>query len=395
MLERGFPGWKAPFVLLDDGRKGEGALLFEGAVQIIICRDPSKVDDSFVEITRGIDAGYHAVLALSYELGHVFEPTLGPIPGIRKFPLIWCGLFHAPTSLAQQDVEQLFEKLAPPPPITNVVLGHDRESHRRCVRQILNKIAAGDIYQANLTFPIDFRYDGDPVALYSILRKKQPVAFGGIIAMDDATTVLSVSPELFFRINDARIEARPMKGTAPRAPTLEGDADAGRNLFENPKQRAENLMIVDLLRNDLARISKQGSVIVPALFTLETYPTFHALTSTVRAELRADTSFVQVLRALFPCGSIVGAPKIRAGQILAEIETNDRGLYTGAIGFIAPNGTTCLNVAIRTAVIKSTGEGYFGVGGGIVADSDPDAEFEEALLKAKVLLDLAEDVIEP
>ena len=182
-----------------------------------------------------------------------------------------------------------------------------------------------------------------------------------------------------------------MKGTAARGADIRHDAEAMATLAADPKQRAENLMIVDLLRNDLSRISLPKSVATPRLFAVETYPTFHALTSTVTATLRSNVGLRERLAALFPCGSIVGAPKIRAAEVIRDCETTARGVYTGAIGAIAPNGDMTFNVAIRTAVIDANGEGRYGVGGGIVADSDPDAEYEEAHLKGRVLADLATD----
>jgi para-aminobenzoate synthetase/4-amino-4-deoxychorismate lyase len=204
-------------------------------------------------------------------------------------------------------------------------------------------------------------------------------------------TVLSVSPELFVQVGGGQATTRPMKGTAARGLDADADGAVRQTLAVDPKQQAENLMIVDLLRNDLARISTAGSVRTSSLFSVETYPTFHALTSTVTARLRPGVHLRETIGALFPCGSIVGAPKIRAGEVIRELESEPRGVYTGAIGAIAPGGDMAFNVAIRTAVVAADGAGRYGVGGGIVADSDPDAEYEEALLKACVLQDLATD----
>ena len=258
------------------------------------------------------------------------------------------------------------------------------------VARVLDLIAAGDVYQVNLTFPIHFDYGGDPLALYGAMRARQPVTYGGMIRLDDLA-VLSVSPELWIDVRAGIAATRPMKGTAARGADAAADRAAAADLAADPKQRAENLMIVDLLRNDLARISEADSVRVPALFTVETYPGFHTLTSMVTSRLPAGVGLAEVFAALFPCGSIVGAPKIRAAEIIGDLEPAPRGVYTGAIGEAAPGGDLTFNVAIRTAVITAGGRGRYGVGGGIVADSDPDAEYAEALLKGRVLTDLAED----
>jgi para-aminobenzoate synthetase/4-amino-4-deoxychorismate lyase len=209
------------------------------------------------------------------------------------------------------------------------------------------------------------------------------------VALDERV-VLSVSPELFVEVAGGQATTRPMKGTAARAADGGSDVAIRDALAADPKQRAENLMIVDLLRNDLARISTPHSVRVPALCAVESYPTFHALTSTVTGRLRAGLGLFERIAALFPCGSIVGAPKIRAAEVIGQLEPTPRGVYTGAIGWIDPSGDLSLNVAIRTATLSGE-KGRYGVGGGIVADSDPDAEYDEALLKARVLLDLADD----
>ena len=231
---------------------------------------------------------------------------------------------------------------------------------------------------------ICFAFSGDPVALYSALRRKQRVEYGALIGAGDFQ-VLSLSPELFFRREGKHLTSRPMKGTAPRGRTPREDARLKTWLTVDEKQRAENLMIVDLLRNDLGRIAKIGSVEVTDLFTVETYRTVHQMTSGITAELRADMGLKDMLKALFPCGSVTGAPKVRAMEIIRELEAHPRGVYTGAIGHIAPNGDSQFNVAIRTLFIDADGAGEMGIGSGVVSDSKADAEFEECLLKAHFL----------
>ncbi|HEX4182493.1 MAG TPA: aminodeoxychorismate synthase component I [Caulobacteraceae bacterium] len=381
-----------PYVLLED-RLGADARagLYVDPVQIVCCDEPGEIDPAFAQIEAGLAQGLHAAGVLSYELGYVLEPKLVPlIPPRRDFPLLWFGLFRSVMRIDPEALDQAMAERGPPPPLMDLGAGHDRAEHVDKVRQALALIAAGDIYQVNLTFPMRFGYDRDPLALYAALRARQPVAHGGVACFGD-TAVLSVSPELWIDLGEGRATTRPMKGTAARGGDPEADRAAALALAMDPKQRAENLMIVDLLRNDLSRISRPGSVRTPALFTVETYPSFHTLTSTVTGELRPGTSLRDRMAALFPCGSIVGAPKVRASEVIRTLEAVPRGAYTGALGVIAPNGDMRFNVAIRTAVLRADGTGTYGVGGGIVADSDPDAEYDEALLKARVLSDLATD----
>jgi len=382
----------APFVLLEDRLTvGAAARLYVDPVEIVRCDGAGDFDAAIIRIEAGAARGLHAAGFLSYELGYLLEPRLARrLPAPRATPLLWFGLFAQPRLIAAEALDAALAELGPPPPIADLAAGHDRARHIDKVRRVLALIRAGDLYQANLTFGVRFRYDGDPLALYAALRARQPVAHGGVVATGEMR-VLSVSPELFIEVADDQATTRPMKGTAARSPDPHTDAAARAALIADPKQRAENLMIVDLLRNDLARIAIPGSVATPALFTAETYPTFHALTSTVTARLRPSIGLRETIAALFPCGSIVGAPKIRAMEALAELEAEPRGVYTGAIGAIAPGGDMAFNVAIRTAIIGTGGEGRYGVGGGVVADSDPAAEYDEALLKARVLSDLAAD----
>lgn len=381
-----------PFVLLEDRASIDaGGRLFTDPVENVRCDDLAAVEVGLERIQSGLDQGLHAAGFLAYEAWPALERASCLGRGLAPpSPLLWFGLFAGFEAIPGSVLDGLFGDLAPPPPIEDVRLGHSREQHVAKVLAAKTLIAAGDAYQVNLTFPIRFRFAGHPLALYAALRAKQPVAHGGVVALGEST-VLSVSPELFVSVEGGRAVTRPMKGTAARGTDVAADCEARERLAADPKQRAENLMIVDLLRNDLSRVCQVGSVQVPALFNVETYPTFHALTSTVTGDLRPDARLRDILEALFPCGSVVGAPKIRAGEIIAELEGEGRGPYTGALGAVGPDCDLEFNVAIRTAVLGADGEGRFGVGGGIVADSDPDAEYEEALLKGRVLTDLAED----
>ncbi len=382
----------APFVLLEDRLDPLAEVrLYQRPEEIVRCDRRDAVGEAFARIEAGLARGLHAAGFLAYDLGFALEPRLAPLmPAHRSGPLLWMGLFPPPRRIPAREADAMFAALGAPPPITDLTPNHDRATHMAKVECVLELIRAGDIYQANLTFPIRFRYGGDPLALYGVLRVRQPVAHGGVMVFEDAA-VLSVSPELFLDVTDGQLTSRPMKGTAARLAGPGADAAAVRALAADPKQRAENLMIVDLLRNDLARIAEPGSVQAPRLFATESYPSFHALTSTVTARLRPGLGLLAQIAAVFPCGSIVGAPKIRAAEILAGLEESPRGVYTGALGAFTPGGDLHLNVAIRTAVIDRNGCGTYGVGGGVVADSDPGAEYDEALLKARVLEGLADD----
>jgi len=261
-----------------------------------------------------------------------------------------------------------------------------RKDYIRSVSRVLDFIRQGDIYQLNLTFQAALGKCPNPLATYRAIRSKQMAGYSGILAMGNMTH-LSFSPELFFAIRNGIIQARPMKGTAARHRDPQRDAEAKHFLRNDPKNRAENLMIVDLMRNDLARISRAGSVHVADLFYVESYPTVHQMTSTITATLKPETDTITVLEALFPCGSITGAPKIRAMELIGALETMPRGAYTGSFGWIAPNGDAQFNVAIRTVTVDEASEARIGLGSGLVAESEPEAEWLECLQKSRFLSD--------
>ncbi len=386
-----------PYVLLDDSLTHGGAgspgtspsrtgLLYEAPKQIVVVDDPREVEAGLDVVTQGLGAGLEAAGFFSYELGYCLEPKLaGLLPRHRHQPLFWIGLFRAPRRLDDKETRTWLDAngAGGSASFSDLRLSWTREDYARAFASVQDYIAAGDVYQINLTLKYLFAFAGDPVALYAALRRKQRVAYGALIGAPDFH-VLSLSPELFFHREGKEIAARPMKGTAPRGRNSREDARLKTWLAMDEKQRAENLMIVDLLRNDLGRITKIGSVEVTDLFTVETYRSVHQMTSGITAELRGDIGIKDMLRALFPCGSVTGAPKVRAMEIIRELEAGPRGVYTGAIGRIAPNGDAQFNVAIRTVVIDKHG-GEMGIGSGIVADSKMDAEFEECLLKAQFL----------
>jgi para-aminobenzoate synthetase/4-amino-4-deoxychorismate lyase len=377
----------SPYVLLDDSlTPGGRSLLYTEPERVIAAYTPEDVEAKLDEVAAGLARGAHAAGFFSYELGYCLEPKLRALlPTKRSVPLFWIGLFSKPRPLDDAGTRAWLDPhgAAGRAKISDLKLSWSREQYGRAFDKVENYIAAGDVYQINLTLKYHFAFEGDPVALYAALRRKQRVAYGALIHASEFD-VLSLSPELFFRREGKHMSTRPMKGTAPRGRTPREDARLRTWLAMDEKQRAENLMIVDLLRNDLGRVAKIGSVEVTDLFTVETYRSVHQMTSGIQAELRSDMGLKDMLRALFPCGSVTGAPKVRAMEIISELEAGPRGIYTGAIGHIAPSGDAQFNVAIRTVVLAD-GAGEMGIGSGIVADSKADSEFEECLLKAHFL----------
>ena len=376
-----------PYVLLDDSlTQGGRSLLFTAPEEVVTVSDPAGVEAALERVSDGLARGLHAAGYFAYELGYCLEPKLqGLLPAARRVPLFWIGLFKDPRAFNDEETRAWLEANggAERAKTSNLLLSWTRDQYAAAFAAVKDFIAAGDVYQINLTQKFLFDFEGDPAALYAALRRKQRVAYGALIRTPDLS-VLSLSPELFFRRDGQHMSTRPMKGTAPRGRTPREDARLKTWLAMDEKQRAENLMIVDLLRNDLGRVSRIGSVEVTDLFTVETYRSVHQMTSGITAELRSDMGLRDMLRALFPCGSVTGAPKVRAMEIIRSLECGPRGVYTGAIGHIAPSGDCQFNVGIRTVVLDGSG-GEMGIGGGIVADSKEESEYEECLLKAHFL----------
>ena len=378
------------FVLLDNNSgSGPPSLLFSEPQDIIAAWTPEEVPAALKRIEHGVASGLHAAGFFAYELGYVLEPKLSALmPEKRNVPLLWIGLYKAPAEMTSAEVERWLatHTRSGDFSFTDVKLSWNEAQYLERFTEVIEKIRAGDIYQLNLTFKARFKLAGSPLTFFLDLRQKQRVAYGGIVDTGEVT-VLSASPELFIEQDGRTVFTRPMKGTAPRAGTLEADALARKQLAEDVKQRAENLMIVDLMRNDIGRIAEIGSVDVTDLFTVETYKTLHQMTSGVRATLKKGVDTAELLRGIFPPGSIVGAPKIRAQELIRQLESEPRGVYCGAIGYIAPGGRSLFNVAIRTAVIFRNADGEMGIGSGVVFDSQGPKEYAECLLKMKFLTD--------
>jgi para-aminobenzoate synthetase / 4-amino-4-deoxychorismate lyase len=382
-----------PFVLLDDARVSGAAWarLYTKPVEIIAAHDAAAVRDALSAI-KGTPL--HVAGFLTYEASHALEPRLDGTARAIALPLLWFGLFEGYRAVAPEDVPALLPPCAggwagtPRPTIT-------RADYAAALAKVQNYITSGDIYQANLTFPCDVSTAGHPLSLYAGLRARAKAGYGGVVWTGE-DWLLSLSPELFFALKDGKVTAKPMKGTAARGPDAVADAVAIEALRSDPKQRAENLMIVDLLRNDLSRVAVPGSVAVPHLFTVETYPTVHQMTSTVTAQLNDDCGAADILSAIYPCGSITGAPKIRAMEVIGDVEPDPRAAYTGSIGRIDPDGDAAFNVAIRTLHLHHGATlARMGLGSGIVADSRMAEEWQECRDKGNFVPDArAFDLIE-
>lgn len=378
-----------PFVLLDDAREKGAApsRLYRDPIGVIEASSLDTLDTGLAQVSEARRSGYHVAGYMSYEAGLALEDKLTTrLPDNLVCPLLWFGIFKDYQELDPQTVA----KACPDP--ASAWLGSlepqiSRAEYDTAFDTVQEYIQAGDIYQANLTFSANARFSGDPLALYAAIRNRAKAGYGGVI-FDGRNWMLSFSPELFFARKGNRITARPMKGTAARHRDESADAKVREKLRTDPKQRAENLMIVDLLRNDLSRIAKPGTVQVPELFHVESYPTIHQMTSTVIADLDDTQNVPSLLSEIFPCGSITGAPKIRAMEIIDQLEARQRGIYCGSIGRIDANGDAAFNVAIRTFFLGADSEGAqeklsIGLGSGIVADSKRDDEWQECLAKGR------------
>ena len=360
------------FVLLDDAAAGT-ARLFTGLRESLVAWDPPDVVAAVDRLREpGAWAGF-----IGFEAGYALELALVPRASPPGEPLLWFGRFDSETAV---DVPSLLGQ--GPASVGEAVPGVTRAAYDAALARVDDLITAGDIYQANLTFNALVAVGGHPVRLYARLRAGSRAPYGALV-FTGSLWILSFSPELFFRMDGRRLLARPMKGTAPRGFDAADDAARAETLRSDPKNRAENLMITDLLRNDLSRVGNM--VAVPALFDVETYPTVLQMTSTITAIARPGIVAADVLARLFPCGSVTGAPKIRAMQVIAEGETAPRGVYTGSIGAVSGDNAV-FSVAIRTLVLApGATSARLGLGSGIVADSDPASEWAECLQKSAFL----------
>jgi len=396
------------FALLDDASSGGVSRLFTGHAGTLVCRDIAHWPQLLEDMQAALARGQFAVAVCSYELG-------GALAGVAQQaspqPLAQFLLFEQCELLTQEQVAQWLAVHAAddagPSGVAGLRASVTQAEFTDAIHRIREYIAAGDTYQVNYTYRLRFDAFGSLFGLYQGLRVRQPVPYGALIQLEDGSAVVSLSPELFVRHEQGKLTTRPMKGTAPAASPadFEGEALAAENarraaaLAADMKNRAENLMIVDLLRNDVGRVAKTGSVQVPSLFEVTRFSSVLQMTSTVEAQLRDEVTLAELFNALYPCGSITGAPKRRTMEIIAELESAPRGIYTGAIGWFEPVargfGNFCLSVPIRTLSLQAPENGVrtgeMGVGAGIVHDSVPDEEFAECQLKARFLTGLSND----
>ncbi|MDN7526562.1 bifunctional anthranilate synthase component I family protein/class IV aminotransferase [Burkholderia orbicola] len=410
----------ASFALLDDcdsTAPARSSRLYSGFVRERVCTDPAQLDAIDAALAQDLRDGLHAVVVGDYAFGRNLQRAQPGHAPLRFLLYARCERLsrdEVDAWLAQQDGGGTPSIAG----VAHVAKSVSRDAFDAAIGAVHDALRAGDSYQVNYTYRLNFDVFGTPLALYRRLRARQPVRYGALIALPGGAWVVSCSPELFVEKQGDVLRARPMKGTAPRSADPGEDAAAAAFLASDPKNRAENVMIVDLLRNDVSRIARTGTVKVPALFSVEPYASVWQMTSTVEAGWRDGTTFAQMLRALFPCGSITGAPKYKTMELIDAIESTPRGLYTGAIGWLdAPKdeagqagaaasggvagcGDFCLSVAIRTLALDAgdgadgTGtatagrrRGTMGVGAGIVLDSVAADEYAECELKARFLTD--------
>jgi para-aminobenzoate synthetase/4-amino-4-deoxychorismate lyase len=379
------------FVFLETSRvAGEEntSYLFLNPIKILTAYGLDDLEPLYKSMETALGRGYYLAGWWAYEWGYALEPKLWHLLDIPrpKAPLVWLGVFENPKIWIHRsdapfcplkNIPNIQENLGP------LELEVTKDQYVKAINCVKDYIACGHTYQVNYTLRGRFDYTGLPSDLYLSLRARQSVSYGAVIR-NRKKWLLSLSPELFFRLEGQKIWSKPMKGTLKRGRTTGEDCELARFLANDPKNRAENIMIVDLLRNDIGRLSLPGTVRVPEIFTVERYKTLFQMISRVEGEIRPGTSWHKIFNALFPCGSVTGAPKIRTMEIISEIESSPRGVYTGAIGFISPQRKAVLNVAIRTVVLDGE-SGELGIGSGITIDSDPEREYDECRLKAEFL----------
>ncbi|MEK9198401.1 aminodeoxychorismate synthase component I [Ureibacillus sp. FSL E2-3493] len=348
-------------------------LTFKNPLKVIVAYTIEEVLPCFQLIQEAIEKGLYAAGYVSYESAPAFDQAM-KVHNNPTMPLLWFGIFKEPLHESlDSDGSYVHTKWMPK---------ETMNQYQSSIASIQNAIKNGDTYQTNYTIRLQSQFQGDDIAYFNRLKNAQSSNYCSYIYTGDFS-ILSASPELFFHLKDNQITTRPMKGTVARGKTVEEDAANRQWLYNSEKNRAENVMIVDLLRNDLSMIAEPMTVQVPKLFQIEQYPTVHQMTSTVTATIKPNTTFFELFKALFPCGSITGAPKISTMDMIASLESTPRDVYCGAIGYITPDKEAIFNVPIRTVVINNkTGQATYGVGGGITWDSKTDEEYEEILAKA-------------
>ncbi|AKJ29426.1 para-aminobenzoate synthetase / 4-amino-4-deoxychorismate lyase [Caldimonas brevitalea] len=375
------------FAILDNNRQGKTGTTYVFSNPLMYCtaHTPEQVEHQLAEIETQTQRGRHVAGYFSYELGYALNARLQTkLPKHRELPLFCVGVYQDRLEIDDGLFEEALSTLENQTDlhIIDCRLNMSREQYLEQIGKVKQHIHDGDTYQVNYTLKYKFRHTGSPLRLYAELRRRQRVEYGAFLDFP-GVSILSRSPELFVHKTGEDIYTKPMKGTCKRGATPEQDRMNFEFLSSDEKSRAENVMIVDLLRNDFSRISQRASVKTTNLFEVQTYETLHQMVSTVSAKVDPRLGLARLLKQIFPCGSITGAPKIRTMEIIRDLEVEPRGVYTGAIGFASPDHALCLNVPIRTLALWPDGRGEMGVGSGVVHDSDPEAEYEECELKGR------------
>ena len=352
--------------------------IFTDAIKELKTKDIKEVKHLLAEVEAYQNKGYYAVGYLSYEAAPAFETKFQVIDGPLMSEYLLYFTIHE--TFQTEPIPLAYEAIALPESWQELT---SAEEYKAAIEQIHHHIRQGDTYQVNYTVQLQQKLTADPFAIYNRLVVEQNAHYNAFIQHDDVS-IISISPELFFKKDGDRLTTRPMKGTTNRGLTSETDLKQAQWLAQDQKNRSENMMIVDLLRNDMNRISKIGSENVKRLCQVEQYSTVWQMTSTIETQLLPNSSLSDVFQALFPCGSITGAPKIATMEIINKVEKQPRGVYCGAIGILVPQGPSIFNVAIRTLQMEGT-KAVYGVGGGITWDSKWEAEYEETKQKAAVL----------
>ncbi|MCA1012755.1 aminodeoxychorismate synthase component I [Halobacillus halophilus] len=348
---------------------------FADPERIVSAETIEQVEQAFFEVEQALQQGYYAAGFVSYEAAPAFDEALQVHPD-SEWPLVWFGIFNEPVSSGLSSHSESFQ-------VSDWLMEGDYSQYKEGISEIKKAIKRGETYQVNYTTRLKADFSGNEYAFYRQLANAQKSSYSAYINTG-THQLLSASPELFFRIDDGTITTKPMKGTAPRGRFLVEDEKRKADLLRSEKERSENLMIVDLLRNDLGRIALPGSVHVPELFEVETYPTVHQMTSTIKGQLDGSFSMWEVFQALFPCGSITGAPKVRTMEYIRELERSPREVYCGAIGYMTPEKEAVFNVPIRTVMLNN-GTAAYGTGGGVTWESTSEGEYKEIHTKAKLL----------
>ncbi|MFZ0370550.1 MAG: aminodeoxychorismate synthase component I [Halobacillus sp.] len=348
---------------------------FADPERVISAETVEQVEQAFLEVEQALQQGFYAAGFVSYEAAPAFDKAL-QVHSNSEWPLVWFGIFNEPVSSEVNPHSDSFQ-------VSDWLMEGDYSQYKEGISEIKKAIKLGETYQVNYTTRLKADFSGNEYVFYKQLAAAQKSSYSAYINTG-THQLLSASPELFFRIDDGTITTKPMKGTAPRGRFLAEDEKRKADLLRSEKERSENLMIVDLLRNDLGRIALPGSVHVPELFEVETYPTVHQMTSTIKGQLDDSFSMWEVFQALFPCGSITGAPKVRTMEYIRKLERSPREVYCGAIGYMTPEKEAVFNVPIRTVMLNN-GTAVYGTGGGVTWESTSKGEYEEIHTKAKLL----------